>query len=1193
MTIVRSPFHTSPEYMDNSDPWTLGNWDSEDAGDAAIPPMLARDRHLRRWFSTLLEAAIIIDQTGLIVAANAVAMQMLSGLACNTSITDWIITPLDFNTLIQIISVPNSSPLSLIVGQAHQASYEVQLTGIADWYDHWHLILFTPQLGISPPSQKLTASQEERIGQRIAELCQMNAALSAANRQLQISQQKYQTLFQILPIGVSITDQDGHIIEVNPASEKILGITIQEHIHRNFDSSSWTILYPDGRKMPTEDWAGVRALREQRPVLAVQKGVQHTDGTVRWLMVSAAPLPISHHGVAITYVDITEHVCTQTALQHSEAKTRAILAAIPDLMFRVGQDGYYREVVTSHHELEEFFGHRNPVGQSMAQFLPPDMVQRQLQAIQRVIQDGQLYVYEQALPVQPQQPRYEEVRVVRSGADEVLFMIRDITDRKIAEAALEAQERKFRTLAENSPDLIMRCDRQYRFLYVNPAVVALTNLPGAAYIGRRAEDLGFPDTLTTLWNDNAEAVFQTGIERSLEYEISLPQDTLTLSSRIVPEQNADGSINSILIVARDITDMKRAQQALQQQADRERLLGLMTQKMRHSLDLPQILDTVVVELRQILHVDRLLICRLTAAGQGTVLAESVRRPELSILDASVDHLGLSVQWLNHYRRGGITVLDDIHRDRDTLSSFHQHLFTQLHVHANLAVPITDGSTLWGLVCAQYCSEAHPWQPDEIELIQRVAAQLAIAVQQSELHSQLQQWAIDLECQVQARTAEIQKALEFEATLKRITDLVRDSLDESNILETVVQELGVQLQLLCCDTGIYNADYTTSTITHEFTQSLKSIKGQTFKITEATHADLYPLILAGTTVQFCDCTPFALRPDRQYSTVLVCAIRDDQAMLGDIWLVKPYGQIFTELEVRLVEQVANQCAIALRQARLFQASQTQVLELERLNRLKDDFLSTVSHELRTPLSSIKMATEMLEFRLRSLGLLPTPTAPDKPQEENQLQPLVASQHQDVAQIKNYITILKDEGAREIALINDLLDLTRLEAQTEPVHPVTMSLQLWVPACLEAQLSLIQQRHQTLTLAIPPELPPLTLDFFYLQKILLELVRNACKYTPPHGTITITAALQPSSALAEMLELRIGNSGVEIAETERDRIFERFYRIPNHDPWKYDGTGLGLALVRKRVEYLGGQITVSSSKDYTEFQLRIPVMASRAS
>ena len=92
------------------------------------------------------------------------------------------------------------------------------------------------------------------------------------------------------------------------------------------------------------------------------------------------------------------------------------------------------------------------------------------------------------------------------------------------------------------------------------------------------------------------------------------------------------------------------------------------------------------------------------------------------------------------------------------------------------------------------------------------------------------------------------------------------------------------------------------------------------------------------------------------------IRDDRDVLGDLWLINDADSYLTEIDIRLVEQVTNQCAIAIRQARLYQESQSQVRELERVNTLKDDFLSTVSHELRTPVTSMRVALQLLGVTL---------------------------------------------------------------------------------------------------------------------------------------------------------------------------------------------------------------------------------------
>ncbi|HEY9661533.1 MAG TPA: ATP-binding protein, partial [Allocoleopsis sp.] len=145
--------------------------------------------------------------------------------------------------------------------------------------------------------------------------------------------------------------------------------------------------------------------------------------------------------------------------------------------------------------------------------------------------------------------------------------------------------------------------------------------------------------------------------------------------------------------------------------------------------------------------------------------------------------------------------------------------------------------------------------------------------------------------------------------------------------------------------------------------------------------------------------------------------------------------------------------------------------------------------------------------------------------------------------------------------------------------------------------MQNQQQHFEMQLPPTLPSLYLDQSYLERILVELLHNACKYTPTGEQIQIAVEIPPSpdrsqTAAPEQtgtypaVRLHIRNSGVEITEVERTRIFDRFYRIPNHDPWRYGGTGLGLALVKKLAEQLQGEITVNSSSGWTTFTLTLP-------
>lgn len=231
---------------------------------------------------------------------------------------------------------------------------------------------------------------------------------------------------------------------------------------------------------------------------------------------------------------------------------------------------------------------------------------------------------------------------------------------------------------------------------------------------------------------------------------------------------------------------------------------------------------------------------------------------------------------------------------------------------------------------------------------------------------------------------------------------------------------------------------------------------------------------------------------------------------------------------------------------------QLQELQRLNTLKDDFLSTVSHELRTPMANMKMAIHLIER-----------ASTDK-------------------QRDTYLAILQQQCAREINLINDLLNMQRLEMSAETLNLESVDLAEWLPQVIIPFSRRAEQNQQSLHLEIPEQLTPLVTDRSHLERILAELLNNACKYTPPKEHIRLAVCTQAST-----VDIVVMNTGSEIAQSELGRIFEKFYRVPESDRWKQGGTGLGLALVKKLAEHLGGTIHVASSAEKTTFTVQMPL------
>ncbi len=602
-----------------------------------------------------------------------------------------------------------------------------------------------------------------------------------------------------------------------------------------------------------------------------------------------------------------------------------------------------------------------------------------------------------------------------------------------------------------------------------------------------------------------------------------------------------------------------------QPLDQEQLVGAIAQRVRHTLDLDTLVTAAVQELGHLLQAQWLAIVRyVPEAGVWRHIAEyrdGAIVPKQDLGMEIPDANNPVAAQLKHHQTIQILAPSD---RQDPLNQTIGDTFTGTW----LIVPLEINGELWGsLSLGQY--KPNGWLPPEIQLVQAAAEQLMLAIEHSQLYQQVQQLNWQLEQTVHQRTTQLRQALSCEAMLKRITDKVRDSLDEGHILETVVAELAMLFGVDCCNTALYDVTRKTCTIAYEFAGSLPSAQGQTMHMAEQ-YPEIYAQLLCCQHVQFCSIN-HATRIGLNRKNVLACPIFDNQGVLGDIWLFRPSNASFDELEIRLIHQVANQCAIAIRQARLYQAAQTQVQTLEQINQLKDNFLSTVSHELRTPIATIKMAIQMLTLAIGREGLLPDPAKPGLNNNK----------------IAHYLKILNDECNREIGLITDLLDLQRLEAGTHTVNAQPIQTTAYLKRlAYPFQEQAIRLQH-SFAIACDANFPPLLTDPQSLERILVELLHNASKYTPAGGTIRLAATAIVLADGTPGIQLQVANTGIEIPPDQVNQIFDLFYRVPGRDPYEHSGTGLGLALVKRLVMQLHGQITVTTGNNQTCFTIELPL------
>ncbi|MEA5604365.1 GAF domain-containing protein [Nostoc sp. UHCC 0252] len=692
-------------------------------------------------------------------------------------------------------------------------------------------------------------------------------------------------------------------------------------------------------------------------------------------------------------------------------------------------------------------------------------------------------------------------------------------------------------------------DGDFQYVALNPTHERWIGIRSDELRGKKPEDILSPIDAARVRQHYADCVL---FGKTISYEQCLQFQGVPTwwSTTLTPLRDANSRIYRLVGTSSNITPVKQAQEAVGLQVERERLLEAIAGRIHQSVELETILHQTTIELRQFLNCDRILIYRFEADSSGVIIAESSVAASDSLLGKNITDPCFNGKHPEHYGRGCIQVVEDIYAAG--LHPCHIEFLASLQIRANVVVPIFKEQDMWGLLIAQHCQESRQWQQTETDLLKQLATQIGIAVQQAELRQHLKDLQAKSELQKHKHKNQLQK-VRFEALVRRMTEQVRDSLDETQVLQIVTQELTELLNLDRCQIELYSSCQTLVTIAYEYNINLPQCQGLTRRI--ADRLEVYQPLLQKQPLQFLEIDPGW--PQLLVMSQMACPIFDTQGILGNLWLTRPSQEAFDEFEIELVQQVANECAIAIRQAQ-YQQTQTQVKELENCDRLKNQFLRNLSQELRTPITSISLAVQTLESVLTPAEIL------------------------EIEIVPQLLQILHNECARENKLINDLLTLTYLEAEPEPPTLIAIDLQSWLHPIVESFRDLTNCQRQELNVSIDHELPLLETDITDMERIITELLNHVCKYTPAGESVTVSAYQRGNA-----IELNISNSGLELTSSELSQIFEPFYHLSKHDPWKHSGTGLELALVQKMVRHLGGSLYVESGAGQTNFTIKFPL------
>jgi signal transduction histidine kinase len=470
----------------------------------------------------------------------------------------------------------------------------------------------------------------------------------------------------------------------------------------------------------------------------------------------------------------------------------------------------------------------------------------------------------------------------------------------------------------------------------------------------------------------------------------------------------------------------------------------------------------------------------------------------------------------------------------------------------LGVPLVREDRMVGSIM-MYRREMRPFTDKQIDLVSTFATQAVIAIQNARLFQELQ-----------ARTRDLARSVEQLQALGAVGQAVSSTLDLETVLTTIVSRADL---LAGADGGaIYEYDEVGKAFILRATQRLgeevveatrtepirlgEGVLGraaqnrQPVEVPDVLEAGAYEGRLAG----------IVRRADFR-AVLAVPLVREGRILGGLVVLRKTPGRFAPEV-VELLKTLAAQSAIAIQNARLFSELEDKSRELEAASRHKSEFLANMSHELRTPLNAIIGFSEVLGERM--FGELN-----DKQAE--------------------YVEDILSSGRHLLALINDILDLSKVEAGRMELELSRFDL----PAAIGSAVILVRERADRhglgLEVSVDERLGLFVGDERKIRQVLLNLLSNAVKFTPEGGRVAVRAA--PAGGA---VEISVSDTGIGIAPEDQEAIFQEFRQVGTDYARKREGTGLGLALARRFVDLHGGRLGVKSRPgEGSTFTFTIPV------
>ncbi|MCA0459070.1 MAG: GAF domain-containing protein [Chloroflexi bacterium] len=855
-------------------------------------------------------------------------------------------------------------------------------------------------------------------------------------------------------------------------------------------------------------------------------------------------------------------------IKRSEETARAaqqfldsIIENIPNMVFV--KDAEHLNFVSLNKAGEELLGvqREDMIGKSDYHFYPEEQANGFTSKDREVLASNTLVdIPEETIKTADGKTRYLHTKKIplRDATGQTRFLLgisEDITERKQAQSDLIESERRYRQIVEEATDVVYTIDPAGFFTYVSPSAKRLTGFEPDELMGRHFTELlpkgeGWRKRLIEFYLDQVQ---QRIPQTTLNFPILTAQGERKWVEQQVTVTIHNHDVVGLQSVTRDVTERVLQDEAIQASRVRAELLGLVNAALSQATTEEEILTAIsVIVIERNIHyallayvdsVDHYQISNAEITALYSGFGEPMALETLPSTSLPTEYQVLTRGWVDGLQSP--IYIDDI----QTLDEAQRSYFQNQNIGALVLVPLRTGDD-WQAIIAYVWTEAQAFSTDFRDMVESMMPTAASVVASRRAYTRMQ----DAREQAERRSVNLEAVAQVSATattildadtlLKTVADLTRDRFRLYHAHIYLLDDAGEKL-ILAAGAGEPGSlmKERAHFIPYERPNSLVA------QAARQRHA-----VIVNDVRQSPDFLPNPLLPETHSELALPMVVADK--LVGVLDVQHNVVDRFSDEDVRVLTALTDQVAVAVENSRAFQEQQKTAERLREVDRLKSQFLANMSHELRTPLNSIIGYAEVLLDGI------------DGDLNEEATEDVLA---------------IHGGGKHLLTIINDILDLAKIEAGQMNIEPYPVDLPEVIKDVVDTCDILARNKGLELKVNLSNDLPLVSGDAIRLKQIILNLVNNAIKFTNS-GSVTINA--EPDQA--NMVKLRIVDTGMGMTPDEMKGLFQQFNQVDNSPTRRAGGTGLGLVITRHLVTMHHGVVDVESQKGVgSTFWFTVPI------